>query len=97
MLRGDVVYLKIKTLENSVLHITACTRGFYINNSYDPDHFDPSPKPRAACFSYTLVDLLAKASAKFKENFKAHIESGKEIDPILAVGSGLPCQRWLVK
>ncbi len=81
-----------------MLHITACTRGFYLNNSYDPDHFDPTPKSRASSLlSHTLPDLLAKASPKFRSAFKGHLESGKEIDPILTVGSLLPTRRWLVK
>ena len=80
-----------------MLHITACTRGFFLNNSYDPDHFDPTPKAKGSLLSPTIVDLLAKASPKFKENFKLHLESGKDIDPILAVQSPIPTQKWLVK
>lgn len=30
-LRGDSLYVRVLTLENVTLHLTACSRGFYVN------------------------------------------------------------------
>ena len=37
-MRGDLLYIRVVTLESRVLHITACARGFFVN-WFDTQHF----------------------------------------------------------
>lgn len=37
-LRGDLLYVRVVTLENVTLHLTACSRGFYVN-MFDSTHY----------------------------------------------------------
>lgn len=66
-LHGDLIYLYAVTLEEKRLHITACTRGFYVNQSTD-EEFNPKPaNPNHLCHS--LIELLSQVSGSFKRNF----------------------------
>lgn len=66
-LHGDLMYLYVITMEDKRFHITACPRGFYINQSTE-EVFNPKPdSPSHLCHS--LIDLLAYVSPTFKRNF----------------------------
>lgn len=66
-LHGDLMYLYVVTMEDKRFHITACPRGFYINQSTE-DVFNPKPNtPSHLCHS--LIDLLSYISPTFKRNF----------------------------
>lgn len=66
-LHGDLMYLYVITLEDKHFHITASTRGFYVNKS-DLTTFDPKPENfTPPCHS--LVDLLMDISPGFRINF----------------------------
>lgn len=67
-LQGDLAYLRVVTLENEVLHVTASTSGFYVNKSTD-DVFDFSERSGRPCNSHHLVGLLERASGQFKTAF----------------------------
>ena len=66
-LHGDLIYLYTVTLEDKRLHITACTRGFYINQSTD-EEFNPKPATPNH-LSHSLIELLSQVSPSFKRNF----------------------------
>lgn len=66
-LHGDLIYLYAVTLEEKRLHITACTRGFYINQSTD-EEFNPKPA-NPNHLSHSLIELLSQVSPSFKRNF----------------------------
>ena len=66
-LHGDLIYLYAVTLEDKRLHITACTRGFYINQSTD-EEFNPKPASPNH-LSHSLIELLSQVSPAFKRNF----------------------------
>lgn len=66
-LHGDLIYLYTVTLEDKRLHITACTRGFYINQSTD-EEFNPKPA-NPNHLSHSLIELLSQVSPSFKRNF----------------------------
>ncbi len=66
-LHGDLIYLYAVTLEDKRLHITACTRGFYVNQSTDED-FNPKPASPNH-LSHSLIELLSQVSPAFKRNF----------------------------
>lgn len=66
-LHGDLMYLYVITMEDKRFHITACPRGFYINQSTE-ETFNPKPdNPSHLCHS--LIDLLAQISPTFKRSF----------------------------
>ncbi|XP_050428196.1 clustered mitochondria protein homolog isoform X2 [Adelges cooleyi] len=66
-MHGDLMYLYVITLEDKHFHITACTKGFFINQSTN-EEFDPKPAmPNHLCHS--LIELLSQVSAAFKRNF----------------------------
>lgn len=68
-LHGDLMYLYVITMEDKRFHITACPRGFYINQSSE-EVFNPKPDtPSHLCHS--LIDLLTYVSPTFKRNFSA--------------------------
>jgi len=66
-LKGDLFYLQIETLENSILHVTAHSGGFYINGTKN-NKFNPLPsnKPHK---NQTLLGLLIDVSPLFRTNF----------------------------
>lgn len=67
-LHGDLMYLYVVTMEDKRFHISACPRGFYINQSTD-DVFNPKPDiPSHLCHS--LIDLLSQISPTFKRAFQ---------------------------
>lgn len=66
-LHGDLMYLYVITMEDKRFHITACPKGFYINQSTD-EVFNPKPdNPSYLCHS--LIDLLSQISPSFKRSF----------------------------
>lgn len=68
-LHGDLMYLYVITMEDKRYHITACPRGFYINQSTE-ESFNPRPdSPSHLCHS--LIDLLSQISPTFKRSFAA--------------------------
>lgn len=66
-LKGDLLYVYVVTSEDKRLHITASTRGFYINETTD-EEFNPKPANPKLIF-HSLADLLSQVSATFKKSF----------------------------
>ncbi|XP_043225112.1 clustered mitochondria protein homolog isoform X2 [Amphibalanus amphitrite] len=65
-MRGDLLYLYAVTMEDKRYHITASTRGFFVNQSTD-EEFSPKPaSPNYLCHS--LIDLIGQISPVFKRN-----------------------------
>eukprot|EP01116_Phalansterium_solitarium_P017380 TRINITY_DN4264_c0_g2_i2.p1 TRINITY_DN4264_c0_g2~~TRINITY_DN4264_c0_g2_i2.p1 ORF type:complete len:530 (+),score=225.00 TRINITY_DN4264_c0_g2_i2:119-1708(+) len=70
-LLGDLVYLDVDLVDGPVLSVTGTVGGFYVNRCGNGGGktFDPLPaKPDQAPF-HTLVELISKFSAVFKEGF----------------------------
>ncbi|XP_055372478.1 clustered mitochondria protein homolog [Condylostylus longicornis] len=66
-LHGDLMYLYVVTMEDKRFHISACPKGFFINQSTD-EIFNPKPdNPSHLCHS--LIDLLSQISPHFKRTF----------------------------
>lgn len=64
---GNLIYLYAVTLEDKRLHITACTRGFYVNQSTDEEFNHKPANPNH--LSHSLIELLSQVSPTFKRNF----------------------------
>ncbi|XP_033247950.1 protein clueless isoform X1 [Drosophila miranda] len=68
-LHGDLMYLYVITMEEKRYHISACSRGFFINQSTD-DTFNPKPD-NPSYLSHSLIDLLSHISPSFRRAFQA--------------------------
>ncbi|XP_067629085.1 protein clueless isoform X2 [Eurosta solidaginis] len=67
-LHGDLMYLYVVTMEEKRFHISACPKGFYINQSTD-EVFNPKPD-NPSLLSHSLIDLLSQMSPSFKRAFQ---------------------------
>ncbi|KAH8259130.1 hypothetical protein KR038_004015 [Drosophila bunnanda] len=67
-LHGDLMYLYVVTMEDKRFHISACSKGFYINQSTD-DTFNPKPE-NPSHLSHSLIDLLSHISPSFRRAFQ---------------------------
>ncbi|XP_029163383.1 clustered mitochondria protein homolog isoform X2 [Nylanderia fulva] len=68
-LHGDLIYLHVVTLEDKQYYLTACARGFFVNQS-TKEVFNPKPAtPSHLCHS--LIELLNQLSPAFKRGFAA--------------------------
>ncbi|XP_037955422.1 protein clueless [Teleopsis dalmanni] len=67
-LYGDLMYLYVITMEDKRFHISACPKGFYINQCTD-EIFNPKPDSPSH-LSHSLIDLLSQISPNFKRVFQ---------------------------
>ena len=61
------MYVFVVTLEDKRFHITASTRGFFVNQTTE-EEFNPRPAP-SNYLSHSLIELLNQISPGFKKNF----------------------------
>ncbi|CAI2365697.1 unnamed protein product [Moneuplotes crassus] len=95
-LKGDLFYLKARTLEGPEIVITSNVKGFFINNSFENSTFDPRMSQRTSpCFSHSLVGLLIQTSPKFAEKLEEHINKILKTDPFTISQLMLPSSEWL--
>ncbi|RZF45304.1 hypothetical protein LSTR_LSTR011120 [Laodelphax striatellus] len=66
-MHGDLMYLYVVTMEEKHYHITACARGFFLNQSTE-EEFNPRPASPSH-LSHSLIELLNGVSSAFKRNF----------------------------
>jgi protein TIF31 len=62
------MYLHIIICEDKLYHVTASTKGFFVNQSTD-DVFSPKAE-NAKQTHHSLADLLIVLSPSFKKNFQ---------------------------
>lgn len=67
-LHGDLMYLYVVTMEDKRFHISACSKGFFINQSTD-EVFNPKPD-NPSHLSHSLIDLLSQISPAFRRAFQ---------------------------
>ena len=65
-MHGDLLYVFVVTLEDKRFHITASTRGFFVNQTTE-EEFNPRPAP-SNYLSHSLIELLNQISPGFKKN-----------------------------
>ncbi|XP_076264520.1 clustered mitochondria protein homolog isoform X1 [Rhynchophorus ferrugineus] len=91
-LHGDLMYLYVVTLEDKHYHISACSRGFYINQS-SVEEFNPKPSsPSHLCHS--LIELLNQISPQFKRNFAALQKKRSQRHPFERVTTPYQIYAW---
>jgi hypothetical protein len=77
LMQGDLVYLRIETLEGRVLHVTGTGAGFFVNRSTDDGTFDASAA-HPPLHSRTLWTLLHRASNLFRVSYAALLQQAAE-------------------
>lgn len=91
-LHGDLMYLYVITMEDKRFHITACPRGFYINQSTEEIFI---PKPESPCqLSHSLIDLLSHISPIFKRNFAAMLKRRQFRHPFERLATSYQVHTW---
>ncbi|CAH2229416.1 jg14873 [Pararge aegeria aegeria] len=89
---GDLLYLHVVTLEDRHFHITACPRGFYLNQSTE-EVFNPRPfNPSLLCHS--LIELLSVVSPAFKRNFALVQKRRMQKHPFERVATPYQVYQW---
>ncbi|XP_015911172.1 clustered mitochondria protein homolog isoform X2 [Parasteatoda tepidariorum] len=91
-LRGDLLYLYVVTAEDKRLHLTASTRGFYINQTTD-EEFNPKPATPKLIF-HSLADLLGQVSPTFKRNFNLIQKKRTQRHPFERVATPYQVYTW---
>jgi len=66
-LHGDLLYLQVITAEEKHYHITASTRGFFVNHCTEEEFNPKAASP--SYLSHSLIELLNQISPLFKRNF----------------------------
>merc|ERR1719383_1221026 len=66
-LHGDLLYLQVITAEDKHYHITASTRGFYVNQTTEEEFNPKAASP--SYLSHSLIELMNQVSSAFKRNF----------------------------
>jgi protein TIF31 len=93
-LHGDLLYLVVHTLEDRRYHITACTKGFFINQSTDCE-YNPRPVTQQACFNHSLIDLLRQISPGFKRQFEILLRRRSQKHPFERIPCPYQSYSWL--
>ncbi|KAL5970957.1 Protein clueles [Taenia solium] len=92
-LAGDLLYLVVHTLEGKRCHITACPRGFYVNQTTD-EGFNPAPVQNA-CVMHSLVDLLKQLSPAFKKSYDTLLKRRANKHPFERLPTPYQVYSWL--
>ncbi|KAG0166155.1 Intracellular distribution of mitochondria [Apophysomyces sp. BC1034] len=100
-LRGDLLYVAVTTLENETIHITASTKGFFVNNSSN-NKYDPSPKTAPVhkkTANHSLISLLQNVSPLFATNFTKLQDfiTRHHMLEVLPVNTHSPSHPWAVQ
>lgn len=91
-LHGDLMYLYVVTMEDKRYHISACPRGFYVNQSSD-EEFNPKPNnPSHLCHS--LIDLLSQISPAFRRSFSQMQKKRTQRHPFERVATPYQVYTW---
>lgn len=91
-IHGDLMYLYVVTLEDKHYHISACSRGFYINQS-SAEEFNPkAASPSHLCHS--LIELLNQISPQFKRNFALLQKKRSQRHPFERVATPYQLYAW---
>ncbi|KAE9417074.1 hypothetical protein Angca_006447, partial [Angiostrongylus cantonensis] len=93
-LKGDIMYLFVDILEKRRIHITCCTKGFFVNSSTE-EVFNPQPSTQNKAICHSLVDLLNAVSPAFKKAFPALVKRRNERHMLDRLPTPYPVYSWL--
>ncbi|VDO97859.1 unnamed protein product [Heligmosomoides polygyrus] len=92
--KGDVLYIYVDTVEKRRLHITCCTKGFFVNSSTD-EVFNAQPSNQNKAIYHSLVDLLNVLSPGFKKIYPTLIKKRNERHMLDRLPTPYPVHSWL--
>ncbi|XP_029648637.1 clustered mitochondria protein homolog [Octopus sinensis] len=92
-MHGDLLYLHIVTLEDKRFHVTASTRGFYLNQCTE-DEFNPKVAAQKH-LSHSLIELLNQISPSFKRNFAILLKKRAQKHPFERVPTPYQVYSWV--
>lgn len=97
-LKGDLLYLAVTTLEGEIIHITAATKGFFVNSSSN-NKFDASPSTTKRASAHSLITLLQKISPLFQSKFieLQDFITRHHMLEVLPVNTYYPSHPWAVE
>lgn len=97
-LKGDLLYLAVTTLEAEIIHITASTKGFFVNSSSN-NKFDPLPSTTKRASAHSLITLLQKISPLFNTKFLELQDfiTRHHMLEVLPVNTFYPSHPWAVE
>uniref|UniRef100_A0ABD2XNR3 Clustered mitochondria protein homolog n=1 Tax=Trichogramma kaykai TaxID=54128 RepID=A0ABD2XNR3_9HYME len=91
-LHGDLMYLHVVTLEDKQFYLTACARGFFVNQSTKETF---NPKPSVPChLCHSLIDLLNYLSPAFKRGFAGMQRRRTQRHPFERVATPYQLYAW---
>lgn len=93
-MHGDLLYLYVLTLEEKKYHITASTKGFFVNQCTE-DEFNPKAAQQKF-LSHTLIELLNQLSPAFKKNFAIMLKKRAGKHPFERVPTPYQIYSWMV-
>ncbi|XP_043273168.1 clustered mitochondria protein homolog [Venturia canescens] len=91
-LHGDLMYLQVITLEDKQYYLTACARGFFVNQS-SKETFNPKPASRSH-LCHSLIELLNQLSPAFKRGFAAMQRRRTQRHPFERVATPYQLYAW---
>nr|CDJ96573.1 CRE-CLU-1 protein [Haemonchus contortus] len=92
--KGDVLYIFVDTVEKRRLHITCCTKGFFVNSSTD-EVFNAQASSQNKAVYHSLVDLLNVLSPGFKKIYPTIIKKRNERHMLDRLPTPYPVHSWL--
>lgn len=93
-LRGDLVYIRVSTIEGQVFHITGTPNGFFVNKSTD-SLFNPEKDGKFA-LEHNLTILLKSLSKGFDMRFSNFLTDQNGDHPFVSVEPLFPAHEWIV-
>ncbi|KAI4503681.1 hypothetical protein M0802_001084 [Mischocyttarus mexicanus] len=91
-LHGDLLYLHVITLEDKQYYLTACARGFFVNQS-TKEVFNPKPATPSHLY-HSLIELLNQLSPAFKRGFAAMQRRRTQRHPFERVATPYQLYAW---
>ncbi|CAG0915474.1 unnamed protein product [Notodromas monacha] len=92
-LHGDLLYVFVVTLEDKRFHITASTRGFFVNQSTDDEFCPKAASPNH--LAHSLIELLQQISPGFKRNFGLLQKKRTQRHPFERVATPYQVYTWV--
>ncbi|CAD6188429.1 unnamed protein product [Caenorhabditis auriculariae] len=93
-LKGDILYINVELCEKRLVHVTCCTKGFYVNASTD-DVFNPLPSGQYRTVYHSLVELLNAVSPTFKKVYPLILKRKSERSLLERLPSTYPVFSWV--
>jgi hypothetical protein len=97
-MKGDLFYIRVKTLEGPEYVITSNVKGFYVNKSSENGNFNPDYNERVSpCISHSLIGLMYQLSSKFSDKIEEHINAILKAEPFTLTQLIVPIKDWVAK